>query len=293
MSAPPPAFRIEGPGGQEIGSLADWLKHAPPKKREKHWKPGRSATELARAWLDDGRGPTVPPDIASLLESHELTRGFSPALAIGELVTHLDDFAGEHRNHDLVVIGEAAGGSTLLAIEAKADESFSSHTVESYLKACARQESERAAKVEQAIAAGKRPPRPSNVPARIKQLCAAAFGPPESDAESVAAVAQSLRYQLVTALAGALIEARTRRCTQAVLIVHEFLSDPDPDGEIEGTDASKVERNARAFRQFVEALTGAALHEEAKLAGPYRVPGSNRVPGDVSFLLGKVTRHIN
>jgi hypothetical protein len=293
VSAEQPAFRIEGPGGQEIGSLADWLKYAPPKKRDKHWKPGRSAMELARAWLDDGHGPTVPAEVAELLESHDVTRWFVPERGIPEWVTTLDDFAGEHRNHDLVVIGEAAGGRTLLAVEAKADESYGDYTVDRYLRMCRKREVERVKKVTEAIAAGKRPPRPSNAAARIKQLCAALFGPPRSRIEDVAEVAKPLRYQLITALAGALIEARERGCEQAVLIVHEFVSDPDPDREIEGTNASQVERNARAFHQFVEALTSAALHDEVSLAGPYRVPGSSRVPGDASFLLGKVTRRIN
>jgi uncharacterized protein DUF6946 len=163
------SFRLEAPGGQPISSLKDWLKYAPPKKREEHWKPGRSALELARAWLDDDRGQTVPHEIVELLESHELTRGFMPELAIPEWVTQLDDFEGEHRNHDLIVMGNAAAGRTLVAIEAKADESFGSHTVGDYLKLCAAREEARATKVKEALTAGRRPPRQSNAPARIRQ----------------------------------------------------------------------------------------------------------------------------
>jgi hypothetical protein len=170
-------FRIEGPRGGEIRSLEDWFKHAPPKKREDHWWPGRSAMELARAWLDGDHGPSVPMEIAQLVDGHDSTRGFRPTLAIAELVTPLDEFRGENRNHDLAVEGEGPSGRTLLAVEAKADEAFSSHTVESYLKACAAREKQRPAKAKEALAAGRRPPGRSNVPARIEHLCAAVFGP--------------------------------------------------------------------------------------------------------------------
>ena len=100
-------------------------------------------------------------------------------------------------------LGEAAGGRTLLAIEAKADESFGDYTVERYLEVCARRDAEYPAKVELARRAGKRVPLPSNAAARIEQLCAALFGP-APEGERVAPVAKPLRYQLVTA-AGALI----------------------------------------------------------------------------------------
>lgn len=73
-----PTVRIEGPGAKEITSLDDWPKYAPPKKRENHWRPGRSAMASARAWMGDGHGPTVPPEIAELLASHPMTHGFRP-----------------------------------------------------------------------------------------------------------------------------------------------------------------------------------------------------------------------
>lgn len=109
----------------------------------------------------------------------------------------------------------------------------------------------------------------------------------------MAAIAKPLRYQLVTALAGALIEARTRRCSLAVLIVHEFLSKPEPERQIKGTNASKVRRNAAAFRRFVEAVAPGSSYADGALVGPSRIPGGAHVPGEVPFLVGKVTRHIN
>jgi hypothetical protein len=286
-----PSFRIVGPAGQEITSLDAWLEYAAPKKREKHWRPRRSAMESARAWLDDRRGPVVPAEIAELLDSHRSTRAFRPELATPELVTRLDAFGGEHRNHDLVVVGDAKGGRTLVAIEAKADESFGDHTVAGYLDVCAKHDKDYPARVEAAQLAGKRLPRPSNARARIEQLCAALFGPAPAN-KPVAMVAKPLRYQLVTALAGALIEAQARNCAQAVLVVHEFLSDADPGRGLEGTSEAKVRRNEAAWRQFVAALGGDKRDDRGALNGPLQVPGGPRVPGSVTFLLGKAIRRL-
>ena len=245
--------------------------------------------ESANAWLGvDG----LPAELAELLNSHQLTRGFQPELAVPELVTRLDDFAGEHRNHDLVVLGEAEGGRTLLAIEAKADESFGNHTVETYLELCTKRADDYQAKVEAARTTGGRMPRRSNARARVEQLSAAVFGPAPDD-QPVAESALPVRYQLLTAVAGALIEARHRDCDQAVLVVHEFLSEPDPAKHLVGTDAKKVSRNRAAWQTLVDALVASPLQARGSLSGPVLVPGGGRVPADLPLLLGKALRQLN
>ena len=95
-------------------------------------------------------------------------------------------------------------------------------------------------------------------------------------------------------MAGALIEAHTRGCTQAVLIVHEFLSEPDPRRDIQGTRRAFVERNAAAFACVVRALTADPNAEVrgGKLLGPVTVPGDARVP-DLPPLLGKGKRRVS
>lgn len=281
-------FRIEGPDGVEIRTLEEWHECAPPKKPDIHWQPCRSAMESARAWIGDSGEPAMPTEIAALLDSHELTRNFTPTLAIPEWVTRLDDYAGEHRNHDLIVIGDAARGRTLFAVEAKADESFGDHTVVDYLNLCARREEERLQNAGERRLAGKRPLRASNAARRITELCGAMFGPPDNP-EAVAEVAKPLRYQLVAALAGALIEAQARKCTQAVLVVHKFLSSPDPERPSCGTDERKVARNTTAWEAFSLAVSGDERGAEQRLAGPVIVPGSNRVP-HIPCLLGKTSR---
>jgi Domain of unknown function (DUF6946) len=245
--------------------------------------------ESANAWLEvDG----LPAELAELLNSRGPTCGFQPHVAIPELVTRLDDLGGEHRNHDLIAVGEAEGGVTLLAIEAKADESYGNNTVESYLALCARRADEYSAKVEAARTTGGPMPRRSNARARIEQLCTAVFSP-APDGQEVAERALPVRYQLLTAVAGALIEARNRDCRQAVAVVHEFLSHPDPDKELEGTDDRKVARNRAAWNTLVEALVGEAEQDPPGLTTPVRVPGGGRVPPDVPLMLGKATRQLN
>ncbi len=44
----------------------DWKEHAPPKSAS-HWKPGRSAVETARAWLE-ARPVALPLEVGRLLD---------------------------------------------------------------------------------------------------------------------------------------------------------------------------------------------------------------------------------
>src|SRR5689334_16496467 len=71
-------------------------------------------------------------------------------------VTRLDEFGGEHRNHDVVAVGLANAGRTLVAVEAKAREQFGPLLCKHY-------ESGRAKKG-------------SNIPERIRRLVRALFG---------------------------------------------------------------------------------------------------------------------
>lgn len=55
-----------------IRSLEEWLQYAPPAKGEKHWKDGRSAKELAKAWMTYN-GPSMPSELMDLLGTHSNT----------------------------------------------------------------------------------------------------------------------------------------------------------------------------------------------------------------------------
>jgi hypothetical protein len=272
----PPARK--GPGGQvddrfliqsgrEIRTMEDWLLLAGPKEGIAQWAHGRSAMETARAWLRGGR-PAVPKELSALLESCEQTANFRPLYAIPELVTKLDEFRGEHRNHDLVVVGIARGGRTLLGIEAKADEPFGSMRTGVYLEKSSRK------------------PR-SNAPERIRRLVRALFGPSALNSDQVVEPYASLRYQLLTALAGTLIEGRRRFAEQAILLVHEFTSASVQELGYAGTKGAALARNDEDWRALVSALGASAARESAHLAGPLRVPGSDLIPPEMPFFLGK------
>src|SRR4051812_15458184 len=105
---------------QEIHSLSDWNRLARPKRPE-HWVHGRSAMELARAWLDDA---DLPGEVRAAIERHG---DFGPVRAWSaepEARLRFDKFAGEPRNTDLLIDAKDMHGRYLIAVEGKADEPF-------------------------------------------------------------------------------------------------------------------------------------------------------------------------
>src|SRR5437773_11163642 len=93
--------RLTRPDGTPI---KDWRVWSPPKE-PKHWRAGRSAVELARAWFTK-TNPQVPPEFAALLATSPLLDGLRDLKGTPEYVTSLPE-AGEGRNHDLALEGEA------------------------------------------------------------------------------------------------------------------------------------------------------------------------------------------
>ena len=55
--------------GIPLRSLTEWEMYAGP-KRSNQWVDGRSAKEVARAWLE-GRGVTVPTEVSLALATHK------------------------------------------------------------------------------------------------------------------------------------------------------------------------------------------------------------------------------
>ena len=245
---------IKSQAGQTIHTLDDWIKYAPPAKGQKHWKDGRSAKELAKSWITDSE-PKLPSDLSDILLSQPYTANFQPEWAIPEFETKLDKLKGNGRNHDLIVMGNANGKKTLISIEAKVDEPFGEAVADYLTKNI------------------KKNPR-TQLPERIKNLSEALFG-----AKDIGA----LRYQLIHALAGTLIEAKNQGADQAVLIVHEFV----PYGKV----SKKAKQNEEALQEFVKLLTGNSLMT-GQLVGPIFVPGNDTVPNDIPLFIGKVETSI-
>jgi len=246
-------FPISSQAGKQIRSVDDWFRYAPPKMGSLHWKDGRSAKELAKAWLKTGV-PRMPDELGSLLRSQPLTAGFVVETAIPEKTTVLDRFGGEPRNHDLVLLGHVGGRRVLVAVEAKADESFGRLISEEL--------------------AGAKPG--SRVPDRIALLSQSIFGRP------IDARLGNLRYQLLHGLASTLIEAKIQAASLAVFVVHEFVSSQ--------TSPTKVACNDADFAEFVSSLPGmnGVIVTAGKLTEAITVPGGQYVPDHIPVLIGSV-----
>ncbi len=258
--------------GNAITSVEDWFRLAPPKGGQAQWREGRSALELARACCPSPGSTCLPAEVQALLRTHPLTDSpsFSDATGTPELRIPIDAYRGEPRNTDLALTysaGVPPGQLVAVSIEAKADEAFSQRIGD--VKAAA----------ERCRQSGKR----SNRDRRVHALVEALLG---AGAEQDPGV-KRLRYQLLTACAGALTYARLTRATVAVLVVLEFV-----DPLERHTSRAKLRTNERDLDTFVKRVSGGAVSslQLGVLAGPFHVPGNDHLPNSVPLLLGKVRR---
>lgn len=250
--------------GLTITSLEDWLDRAGPKSPG-HWKDGRSAKETARAWLGT-RAPSLPQEVEALLAG---SPHFGQPLkweAEPEAKLRFDTFAGEPRNSDLLVAASDAHGDYIIAVEAKADEPFG-ETV-GVARSNARKR----------LAENSR----SNGLTRITQLESALLRPVQHGEPAN----DDLRYQLLTATAGALAEAERRGVNRAVLLIHEFVTDETAD--------DKHAANSLDLDRFVRRLSGKAelSVSSGQLLGPFAPPGMPLFRGTIQLFIGKAVRHI-
>ena len=109
-------MRIES-NGKRIMCVDDWKRLAPPKSH-KHWKKGRSAYELAKAWCGKGE-PAMPMAIRALLDSRQETRHLAIKKVCPELRIAFDRNGGEPRNADLAFVGHNATHKVAVIIEVK------------------------------------------------------------------------------------------------------------------------------------------------------------------------------
>ncbi len=243
--------------GTSIRTVRDWERHAPPKSADQ-WQPGRSAHECASAWCGSDV-PTVPEEIRALLDSHPDTLGTVVDVVIPEHPVRFDTLRGEPRNTDVVIIGSAPIGPVTLSIEAKADEPFGDYVGDVLADAMDR------------LAHGERTEVTTRVQGLLQLLPTRLPRAPK---------AGGLRYQLLTALAGALTFAR-ENVAAAVLLVHEFHTSK--------TRAELRDANAADLNRFVYRVTGGAHSAllAGQLIGPFRL-GAPEQP----LYLGKALRTV-
>ncbi|WP_134703794.1 hypothetical protein [Ammoniphilus sp. YIM 78166] len=203
---------IKSSEGKLIDSIEAWLQYSPPAKKTQ-WQDGRSAKEFAKAWFRTGKAH-LPDELLTLLESHQVTRRLEVEEAIPEKKTVLDNFRGNGRNHDMILIGKTQQDRIVISIEAKTDEPFG-ELIGKYLVRV----------------------KSNSRSSRINQLSLAVFGHTE---------VSNLRYQLLHAMAGTLIEAKKYGATQAILIVHELVT---------GKKGNRAKRNDKDLSDFINALS--------------------------------------
>jgi hypothetical protein len=96
---------------------------------------------------------------------------------------------------------------------------------------------------------------------------------------------RTVRYQLLTAVAGALAWAQTCSSSRAVLVVHEFRAPK--------TRPDLQERNAHDLAVFVQRPSGRdAPHPVDRLIGPFEVPGALLFDRPPALYIGKVTTEV-
>jgi hypothetical protein len=211
--------------------------------------------EVARAWTEH-EGLDLPPEVSALLQGHPHFGEILSWSGEPEAKLPFDSFPGEPRNTDIAVVAEDRHGKYMLAVEAKADEPFAATVA-----------MELASTLERKLAN----PR-SNGLLRIEQLATAILGVRARGDQRVG----ELRYQLLTATAGALCEAERSACKRAVLLIHEFVTSRTTD--------EKHAANAKDLLNFLSRL--AHLSSRGRMLPatrgntlplvPHKIPGSSR-----------------
>jgi len=179
-----------------MSSYGDWIAQLDRKNR----RPGTSAPTLAAAWAG-------PLDLLGALSSQAALRDLALQEVTIEARARFDAYAGNVRNHDLVLRGHAADGApVVICVEAKAGEP---------LGATVGEQLERARK---ALDSNPRSKAAERVYGLIERFC-------EQGIEDKRIAA--LRYQLLTAWAGTMEDAAG--AAHAVFVVHEFRTDDRPE----------------------------------------------------------------
>lgn len=250
-------------GEHRIDTVDDWRRLAPPKKSGQ-WRVGRSAQTVAEIWLAGG-GKSLPPEVQSMLSSHDRFGGVQDGDWDAEPEVPLPfDSARNPRMTDILVLAKDSHGPFVIAVEAKADETFGCTITE---------------ELAGAIEAVQKTPASQKL-RRVEMLAKSLMRAQVNGAPPIGA----LRYQLFTACAGALCEAKRRGVTRAIMLVHEFVTDQTRD--------QKHASNAADLDLFVNRITAGRIRhiENGDLCGPISIPGTQLNAAGVDLFIGKVCR---
>jgi hypothetical protein len=239
-----------------IDCLYQWFDKCPPQGKLKHWKDGRSAKETAKYWLH-----TIPSEFKELLKPLNLNY----MICSPEFISKFDNYGGNDRNNDLLIISEKkTKEKVVISIESKVDEEFGD-TVSKTI-----------------IEANKRIHRNPNSKGllRIEDLRKTLFGCEKDDQLPI-------RYQLLTAIAGTLAEAKQQGSKTAIFIVQTFVS-----SEINN---KKHFENQNDLNRFLNLISESKFPEikDGDLLGPVRIPGNNEyISCNIDLFIGKYSIQI-
>lgn len=250
---------------ETIDSLESWERLAGPKSKVQ-WQDDRSAKESARAWLDDPGGPPgIPGELEGVLATSQDFTGILDWKAEPEALVSFDAFSGP-ANIDVLLTARDQSGPFVMAVEAKADETFGSLVSRALSDALERLQLSST----------------SNGLARIEQLVGYLIPPGEKRVPKL----HQIRYQLLTGTAAALAHAKAVGATRAVLMIHEF--------HTVRTDPKKRAANGRDLVRFLKRM-GIEEPEgvlEGELLGPISVRGEADLADPVRLYVGKAVRKI-
>jgi hypothetical protein len=247
MKGPFFMLKLTCPDGTPISSWEEWTRP----KRDYQWKEGRSAMELAKSWFRNSV-PAPPPELLDLLNSHDRTKEIQFVSGTPEKVTRLPE-RGHGRNHDLALIGHTDAEQITVCIEAKADEPFGSDSVLDYYNKALEK---RAGGIS------------TRAPERIEALLAmidpgiSVYGSRWKD----------VRYQLITALCGTILQAIEDGSSLGVFVIHEFRTSL--------TNERKMHDNHQEFGKFFKNF-------EVSCCGAGKLCGQSLNPKK-AILIGKV-----
>ena len=224
--------------GDSIETIHEWFYKCPPKANEKHWKDGRSAKETAKHWVH-----TIPNAFLGILKDKHL----SYELCSPEFVTKFDAYKGEGRNHDLLILAkDKSSKPVVISIESKVDEPFG----------------DTVAKTKVAAEKIKQEKPKSMALERIEGLRMDLFGELQEDQ-------LGLMYQLLTAVAGTIAEAKEQGAKSAYFLVQTFVSD-EIKIEKHSLNQSDLDKFLRVFTK-----TDDIKLENDKVLGPFSISTNN------------------
>ncbi|MGE0552572.1 MAG: hypothetical protein AB7R55_03995 [Gemmatimonadales bacterium] len=166
---------------------------------KKHWRPGKSAYELARAWEDaQGSDRGLPASVAAACDASPATASAYLVLGLPELQVEMPG-KGRLSQTDLWALLRTDSGLVSMAVEGKAGEPFGP-LVSSWLEGL---------------------PSDSNRHGRLARLAETIGVDPDKCGD--------LRYQLFHRTVSAIRMAERCRATAAALLVHAFGGEGDED----------------------------------------------------------------